>query len=331
MILVTGASGLVGGNLMWFLLQENERVSAIRRKTTDLKPLRTIFSFYTPNPDEYLARIDWKTADVLDVESLKAAMKNIRIVYHCAALVSLGNSGDIQYDTNVRGTKNVVNVALQNEIQKLCFVSSIAACGREIGGKYIDEKTAWKDHPKQSLYSRSKYFSELEVWTGIDNGLNAVIVNPGVILGVSGTSTGSSQMFSQVRKGLMFYTHGGSGYVDVRDVTKAMILLTKSEILGDRFVLVGENCSNKDVLSWMAEGFGKRRPFIGVGPKTLLIIGVFSEFLGKLFHFKPLIDAGTARSATNREYYSSQKIENAINFEFTSIQECIREVCEFGK
>jgi len=329
MILVTGSTGLVGGHLLWHLLQENDRVAAIRRPSSNLEPLRSIFSFYTSSPDDFLSRIDWKIGDVLDKETLSKSMHNITRVYHCAAVVSLGNNIEVMSDTNVNGTRNIVQASLENNIEKFCFVSSIAAFGRASAGNEIDENCVWTDSPVRSPYSRSKYYSEQEVWKGIRDGLNAVIVNPGVILGVSGTDTGSSQLFALVQKGLIFYTSGGTGYVDVKDVTKAMIQLMQSEISGERFILVGENCSNKDILSWMADGFGKRRPFIGIGEGLFWTAGLLSELLGKLFRFCPLIDRGTARSTTHREFYSSLKIKSALGFSFTPVEQCIREVCKF--
>lgn len=329
MIVVTGGTGLVGGNLLWHLLQENDRVIAIRRLKSNLEPLRVIFSFYTNDPDTFLSRIEWKVADVLDENSLLDVFRYAKTVYHCAAVVSLGSGTDALLDTNIIGTKNVVDAAIKSSVEKLCFVSSIAACGKAARGEIIDEESCWVDTENRSPYSRSKYLSEQEVWKGMARGLNAVIVNPGVILGVSGTETGSSQLFSQVRKGLMFYTNGGSGYVDVQDVVKVMMLLTNSHISSQRFVLVAENCSNIDVLSWMADGFGKRRPFIGIGKNLLWFVGIVSELLGKLLRFKPLIDRGTARTATNREYYSSRKIEEAIGFQFATIEKSISEICEF--
>ena len=331
MILVTGATGLVGGHLLWHLLQENDRVTAIRRTTSNLEPLRTIFSFYTPLPDAFLSRIDWKIADVLNEDSIKAALQNATTVYHCAAMVSLGNMGDVLLDTNVLGTRHVVRAALETGVEKLCFISSIAACGSAFNNEEIDEGSIWTENENRSLYSKSKYYSEEEVWKGIREGLNAVIVNPGVILGVSGTDTGSSQLFSLVSKGLMFYTHGGTGYVDVRDVVKVMIQLMNSKCSGERFVLVGENCSNKDILCWMADGFMKRRPFISIGKRTLWTIGFLSEIAGKIFHFHPIIERGTARSATHREYYSSNRVEKQLGYTFTSISKCIQDVCDFRK
>jgi nucleoside-diphosphate-sugar epimerase len=329
MILVTGGTGLVGGHLLWHLLNENERVSAICRKTSDPKPLHSIFSYYTSNPDDFLKRIDWRIADVLDETSIQEALVGVDVLFHCAAVVSLGNNSGSLMDTNVRGTRNVVQAALKNRVAKFCFVSSIAACGRASTGGKVDENCKWNDSPHQSQYVKSKYYSEQEVWKGIAKGLPAFIVNPGVILGVSGTVTGSSQLFNQVQKGLIFYTNGGSGYVAVQDVVKAMILLSNSPVIGERFVLVGDNCSNKDILYWMADGFGKRRPFIRIGKRMLWTVGILSEFIGKVFHFSPLIDRSTARSATRREYYSAQKIENTFGFQFTSIEKCIKEVCEF--
>lgn len=329
MILVTGATGLVGGHLLWHLVQQNENVVAIKRASSRLEPLRTIFSFYTHEPDVFLQKIEWRIADVLDEQSLVLALKDIEVIYHCAAVVSLSNGSEAMIDTNVRGTSNIVNGALNAGVKKLCFVSSIAACGHATKGQLIDESTEWTDNEKRSPYSRSKFYSEQEVWKGIGRGLNAVIVNPGVILGVSGTDTGSSKLFAQVRKGLMFYTNGGSGYVDVQDVVRAMIWLTNSEIHSERFILVSENCSNKDILSWMADGFGKQRPFIGIGRKALGAVGLLSELLAVVFRFTPLIDRQMAQSATNRSFYSSRKIIELTGFLFTPVSKCIADVCGF--
>ena len=329
MILVTGATGLVGGNLLWHLLQENERIIALRRETSNLEPLRAIFKFYTNEPDKFLNRISWKIADVLDPISLEKSMTDVTIVYHCAAMVSLGKASSALVETNVVGTRNIVELSIKLGIQKFCFVSSIAACGKSENKKPITENEYWDETQKHSSYAQSKYYSEQEVWHGIKNGLNAVIVNPGVILGISGTKTGSSQLFSQVRKGLYFYTNGGSGYIDVQDVVKIMIKLTKSDITAERFILVAENNSNKQILCWMADGFGKIRPFIPLGKIVLQIIGLLSEAIGRIFHFNPFIDRKIAKSATNREYFSNKKIAETLNYRFNPIENCIKETCRF--
>ena len=230
MILVTGATGLVGGHLLWHLLQNNNSVIALKRITSNLNPLRTIFSFYTDNPDVFLDKIEWRIADINDADALKLALTGIQEVYHCAAVVSLGKGGSEMMDTNVTGTRTIVDLALKMKIRKFCFVSSIAACGFADHGEVIHEQTPWTKSDHKTSYAISKYEAEQEVWKGIDKGLNAVIVNPGVILGVSGNESGSSLIFSKAKNGLMFYTLGGSGYVDVQDVVRVMIKDRKSVV-----------------------------------------------------------------------------------------------------
>ena len=328
MILVTGATGLVGGHLLWHLLQIHNKVVAIRRKTSSIDALKAIFSFYGSDVEALLQKIEWREADVLDLDSLSLAFQDIDIVYHCAAVVSLSSGSETMTDTNVSGTKNIVELALQNNITKLCYVSSIAACGQSVDNNFIDENTNWKNTDNRNAYSRSKYYAELEVWKGIEKGLNAVIVNPGVILGVSGSQTGSSQIFFQVKKGLAFYTSGGTGYVDVRDVVRLMILLLTSEISGERFIVVSENCNNKKILSWMADGFGKKRPQILISKRPMMLIGSISEFAGQVFRFKPLIDKSMARSVSHLEKFSNEKVKIEFSFDFIPIKTCIAEVCE---
>ena len=329
MTLVTGATGLVGGHLLWHLLQQNNSVVALKRTTSNLNPLRTIFSFYTDNPDEYLEKIVWRIADINDRDSLRNAVSGVQKIYHCAAIVSLGGGGDNLMDTNVSGTRNVVELALEFQVKKFCFVSSIAACGFADTGEIITEETSWEQSDYKSMYAISKYNAEQEVWKGIQKGLNAVIVNPGVILGVSGANTGSSMIFNQAKKGLLFYTLGGSGYVDVQDVVKVMILLVESSITAERFILVGENNSNKEILTMMAAGLNKPRPMFNVGRKFLKLIGFFAEITGKLFGFTPLIDRSMAVSATNRSYYSSQKTTDTLGYRFNPVSKCISDVCAF--
>lgn len=329
MILITGATGLVGGHLLWHLLQQNITVTAIKRSTSNLEPLRQIFSFYTPHADAFLRRIQWRIADVCDEKSISDALLGVETVYHCAAIVSLGNGGDDLIATNVNGTTNTVNAALKNKVKCFCFVSSIAACGHTNGEELISENTEIENIEIRAAYSRSKYYSEQEVWKGIRAGLNAVIVNPGVILGFSGTDKGSSELFARVRKGLPFYTLGGSGYIDVQDVVKIMIELTNGSISAERYILVAENCSNKDILSWMADGYGKKKPGICINKKTLLAIGSISELLAKVFGFTPTLDRSLARSASNRAYYSNAKIINELKYQFNPIEKCIQEICDF--
>lgn len=329
MILVTGATGLVGSHLLWQLLQEESQVVAIRRDSSQPRLLEYVFRFYTNDPQPFIDRIIWRIADVLNETSITAAMENISVVYHCAAVVSLGNDENSMTETNITGTRNVTNAALAAGVSKFCFVSSIAACGSAPNHEVIDENTPFISNLHRTAYSLSKFLSEQVVWEASTKGLNVVVVNPGVILGVSGTNKGSMQIFAQVRSGLPFFSYGGSGYVDVRDVAKAMILLTKSQIVGERFILVAENCSNKKILTLIAKGFNRPSPLIGLHKNLLLTIAYLTEIAGKIFGFTPPFDRSLARSVSHRSYYSNRKIIDAIDFQFIPITQSVLDVCNY--
>lgn len=328
MILVTGATGLVGGHLLWHLLQTNEKVVAIKRKTSNLNPLKLIFGFYTESPDAFLNRIEWRIADVNDAVSLLSAFEDIDFVFHCAAVVSLGNGSDEILQTNIQGTKSLLDICIDKKIKKLCYVSSTAACGNLPEG-FVDESTPWIESEGKSMYAKSKYYSELEVWKAIKRGLNAVMVNPGVILGFSGTESGSSLMFAKMKKGFLFYTESGTGYVDVRDVVTAMIKLMESDVTAERFLLIGENNSNREIQTMITKGFGKISPFIKIGKPFMLFVGFTMEILGKIFKFSPIIDRSLARTAFNRTYYSNKKIIDKLGINFITSSESIKDVCDY--
>ena len=328
MILVTGANGLLGGNLLWYLLQENEQVVALKRTSSNVEALRTIFSFYTADPDSFLKKIIWRSADVTNFDALSKVFDDIDIVYHCAGVISLKNGSQNLIDSNLQGTKNIVELCLKNKIDKLCFVSSIAACGTTTDGSLINEETTGLKRQK-SAYSISKHAAEQEVWKAMEKGLKAVIVNPGVIMGVAGAGNGSAQIFTEVKKGLMFHTMGVNGYVDVRDVARIMILLTKSDICGERFILVSENISHKTVLHTIADNFGVRKSWICVGEKLIYTAGIIMEYLCKFIGKDPIIDRDMGKSATAKDHYSNAKIKQFTNYEFLPVQQSIKEICEF--
>ncbi len=328
MILVTGATGLVGGHLLWQLLQKNENIIALRRSSSNLKPLEAIFRYYSDEPGTFLNRIIWRFADLNSTESLEKAFENVKEVYHCAAVVSLGKGDDMLMKTNIEGTRNLLDICMKKQIEKLCFVSSIAACGHD-KDNIVDENTPWNDGEGKGAYAISKYLAEQEVWKAIKNGLKAVIVNPGVILGPSGSDGSSSVIFTKMRNGMLFYPPGGSGYVDVRDVVKVMIALMEKSITAERFVLVAENRSTKDIITLICTGFDRMKPFIKISKGLMFTAGYLMEMLGNIFGFKPLIDRNMARSATNSALYSSGKIIKILNYSFIPVEDSIRDTCKF--
>ncbi len=331
MIAVSGANGFLGSYVVCMLLEKGNQVVAFKRDRSSLVEFESIFSTYFSDKESHKNlknNLTWVVADVLDIPSLEAALINVDEVYHCAAIVSfLQKHRTKMFDVNVEGTKNMVNISLQKGVKKFCHVSSIAALGREKSGDEITEKSKWGESKNNSNYAITKYKAEMEVWRAIEEGLNAVIVNPGVILGTGDWNKGSCKLFKLVWNGMPFYTLGANGYVDVKDVSKAMIELMEKNISRERFILVGENLQMKKYLEDVAVNFGKKKPTIEAGKKLSQIAwrvdAAKSFILGK----EPSITRETARASQNTFYYNSNKISQKINFKFTPMNKTIDDIC----
>ena len=239
MILVTGATGLVGSHLLVQLLQENEEVKALFRSEKQIEKVKNIFAFH--HQTALFEKINWVKGDITDIPSLEIAFENISHVYHCAALISFDPSDEDELrKINIEGTANVVNCCIDFSVKKLCHVSSIAALGNPKEHETtITEETEWNPEELHSDYAITKYGAEMEVFRGHQEGLEVVIVNPGVIFGYGFPKKGSDVIIQSVKKGLSFYTKGNIGIVSVEDVVKSMTQLMKSNNNGERYSMVG--------------------------------------------------------------------------------------------
>lgn len=332
MILVTGGTGLVGAHLLYHLLIENNSVKAIHRKKSDLNAVKNVFSYYSDDFEVIFNKIEWVEADITDVYSLEKAFENVTEVYHSAALVSF-NPKDYKAmrKINIEGTSNIVNLCIDKKIKKLCFVSSIATIEKSLKNDSIDEECEWNTELNNYGYAITKHGAEMEVWRASQEGVDVVVVNPGVILGAGFWKNGSGELFSKAYKGLKFYTEGITGFVSVKDVVIVMIQLMKSKKKNERYILVSENCSFKDVFFQIADNFNKKPPSIKV-TKLMSSIGWRLEKIKSLLTGKPpLLTKQTSKSIHNKHYYSSEKIKKALNFKFDPISKTIKSICEIYK
>ena len=328
MILVTGGTGLVGSHLLYQLTSQNKQVRAIYRTSKSLDSVKKVFSYFTENIEDLFSKIDWIKADITDVPSLEKAFVNVDIVYHVAALVSFDPKDYRKMrQINIDGTANIVNYAISNNVKKLCFVSSIAAIGGSINKEVVTEENEWSIESENNGYSITKHGAEMEVWRASQEGIDVIIVNPGVILGAGFWNFNTGQLFSKVAKGFNYFTEGVTGFVGVTDVAKSMIDLVESDIKNEGFILVSENRSFKEVFYEIAKNFEKKPPTVKVS-KTITsffrrIDAIISFISGK----KRLITKDSAKSLHNRTHYSSEKIKKSIGFEFTPVKSVIKEVC----
>lgn len=333
MILVTGGTGLVGSHLLYFLLKKNERVRAIHRKNADIGSVKKVFALYTSEVDSLFNRIEWTEANITEIPALTAAFENITRVYHCAAFITFNPSKyNVLKKTNIEGTANIVNLCLANKIEKLCYVSSVTTLGSNLHNQLITEETPWNPGKKNSVYTITKYGAEMEVWRGTQEGLDAVIVNPGIILGTSPDGGGSSVIISLAAKGIPFYPSGAMGIVDVQDVAKVMINLMDSETKNEQFILVSENITYKKLLSKLAPLFGKKPPTKKLSKRVMLFLSKLDWLSNKFFRTKRRIIKTNVRSMFSSSLYDASKIKNELGFQFTSTQETLERIAkESGK
>lgn len=317
-IFLTGATGFVGAYLLKALLREGYAVRALKRKNSNLQLL-----------EEDAKAVEWVEGDLLDLPFIEEAMDGIDQVYHAAAMVSF-DVKDVRkmMEVNVRGTENLVNTALLKKVGKFLHISSIAALGRKKNKVEIDEKAQWENNSINSNYAISKFKAECEVWRGVQEGLNAVIVNPSVILGAGFWRSGTSQMFWKVQKGLRFYPKGITGFVDVRDVALAAVALMESNISAERFILNGENYSYKQLFSEMALTLDKQPPKWKMPSWGVELMWRAELLRSKALGVKPLITKELARNLEAHYEYNAQKIEKALDYEFIPLHQTIQETAE---
>jgi dihydroflavonol-4-reductase len=320
MILITGGTGFLGSYIIKQLVEKGYAVRAIRRN--DKLP------FYIPK--EILDKVEWVEADVLDVVALENAMEGIETIVHAAAVVSfVKKDRKRMYRVNVEGTANVVNIALEKNIKRLVYISSVAALGRTAEGGSVNEEKKWEENNVNTHYSKSKYKAELEVWRGTGEGLSAVILNPSTILGYGDWKNGSCAIFRNIYENFNWYTPGINGFVDVEDVAKVVVLLIERDISEQRFIVNGDTWSFKKLVDNIADGLGKKHPS---KQATLLLMSIAwrleklkSVFTGK----NPFLTKESARVALSKTYFDNTKLLNALpGFSFTPLEKTITNACE---
>lgn len=309
-VLVTGGSGLVGNELITQLLAKGRSVTAIYNKT----PLA---NFNSPLLKQF-------SCNILDVVGLEEVMQGIEQVYHCAAMVSYDPKQAANlFKINVEGTANVVNAALEAGVKKLVHISSVAALGKT-EEKPINETTIWTEENNTSIYGKSKYYGELEVWRGISEGLEAVIVNPSLILGAGDWNTGSSKIFKSLYEEFPWYTDGMAGFVDVRDVARAMIDLMESDVMNQRFIVSAANKSFKEIFTLIAKAFGKKEPHKQVTPFLASVVWKLETIKAFFSQQTPLVTKETAIAAQAKITFDNSKLYKFLPaFTYTPIEETV--------
>jgi len=315
-VFVTGATGFLGSYLTKELLRQGHEVSALKRANSSLLLL-----------GDAAKQVQWHEGDITDILSLEEAMEGAEQVYHAAALLAFGgNSLDKMLKINVEGTANVVNVALSQGVQKLLYVSSITALGKNKDNRAIDESNDWESAPMESQYGHTKYLGELEIWRGIAEGLNAVIINPSTILGAGRWAEGSIQIFHQVAKGVPFYPTGSNGFVDVRDVVQAAIqIMERAETAGERYIINGYNLTFKDLMTQIANQLGQKPPTIPVTDFWKTISIGYDTLRSLLTGSEAIITREVLNISSHPYTYNDNKLRETLGFSYLPFEQTVNE------
>jgi len=314
LVLVTGASGFLGKHLLEALVAKGLSVRALFNRT---------------QPQFSHPLIEWVACDLLDVYAVEDVMQGVRQVYHCAAIVSFEQKDrDRVIEQNRSATANVVDEALNAGVEKLIHVSSIAALGRASKeNKLISEETHWEESSTNTAYAIGKYRAEMEVWRGMAEGLDAAIINPGIMLGEGNYNEGSAKLFQSAYEEFPWYTLGVNGWVDVKDVARAAILLMESDIVAERYVLTEGNHSYKDMFTWMAKALQKKPPHKYASAFMSKVAWILSSIKAGLAGKKSLLTRETIRTAQAVCHYDNHKfLQQFPGFSYQSMQNTVERV-----
>ncbi len=320
MILVTGGTGFLGSYIIKQLLEKGYSVRAIRRSN------KTPFWI----PKKIFDKVEWMEGDVLDVVALEEAMEGVDAVIHVAAVISFEKKErKNMYQVNVEGTANVVNMMLEKNVRRLVHISSVAALGRTVGGGHVNEEKKWEESKVNTHYGKSKYKGELQVWRGIGEGLEAVILNPSTILGYGDWNNSSCAIFKNVFEELKWYVPGINGFVDVEDAAKLAVLLMESAINEQRFIVNGDTWSFKKLQEAIADGFGKKRPTRQTTPFIMALAWRLEKIKSIFTGEKPMLTKESTRVAQSQTWFENDKLLKSLpGFSYTPLEETIKKACE---
>lgn len=319
-ILVTGGTGFLGAYIIKDLVENGYAVKAIRRENSKMP-------FYIPA--SVVEKVEWVEGDILDVIFLGEVMHDVDTVIHSAAVVSFSPKNRHEmYQVNVEGTANIVNIALEQNIRRLVYISSVAALGRTLKGQSVNEASKWENSKANTHYARSKHRAELEVWRAMGEGLDAVILNPATILGYGDWNNGSCAIFKSVYNGFDWYSPGRNGFVAVEDVARATVMLMESDISEQRFIVTGDNWTFKQLLDTMAEGFGRSKPQKQTTPSLMGVAWRWEKLKSIFTGQSPVLTKESAKVAHSSTTFENDKLLQTLpDFAFTPLDQTIKNAC----
>ena len=318
-ILVTGATGLVGNNIVRLLLEQGKSVRAMVRKNCDSRPLAEL-------------DVDVRIGDLEDPTSIEAACQGVSAVIHSAALVHIGWSMlDEARQVNVEGTRNVANAAAAANA-KMVHVSSVDALGIGQPDAPADETTP-REGKVPCSYVTSKREAEAALQTVIkEKDLHAVIVNPGFMLGPWDWKPSSGKMLLEVIKNRPpISPRGGCSVADVRDVAAGAIAAIEKGRPGENYILGGANLRYLELWQLFAAQAGTRKPFCRMDSLFAAGVGMFGDVVSKFRKREMDVNSGALKMSSQYHYYHSDKAIKELGYTTRPVEESIEDALAWFK
>ena len=309
--LVTGATGLVGNNVVRWLLDRGEAVRVLEREGRDPRPLNGL-------------DIERARGDIRDAEAVRQACRGVGRIVHAAAHVHIGWTGmELHQAINVTGTKNVVAGALEAGA-RLVHVSTVDTLGLGKCKEPANEDTP-PDPRMRCPYIVTKRAAEQVVLDAVERGLDAVIVNPTYMLGPWDWKPSSGRMLLHIARGRQLLApRGGNDFTDVRDVAAGIYAAANRGQRGRRYILGGEPMSYLAVWKLFAEVAGVRGPICRCGPLNIMIAGWAGDVWRLVTGHEPDLNSASTKLSAQHHHFSYRRAAVELGY----APRCAREAVE---
>lgn len=315
-VLVTGATGLVGNNVVRELIRQGHVARVVTRPNSDLRPFEGL-------------QVETFSGDVRDADSVRRAAQDVEGIIHAAAIVHFGwRRGDEQRAVNVDGTRNVAAAARASGA-RLIHVSSVDALAPGRRDQPADETTPLAVKVPCG-YVLSKREAEQVVLDEVRAGLRAVIVNPGLMFGPWDWKPSSGRMVLAVAHQFTRASpSGGVSVCDVRDVASAAIRALDHGRTGERYILAGHNITYFELWRKIAEITGGTRPWFRLGPLVRMAIGRFGDLRTNLTGVETDVNSAAIAMSSLYHYYNCQRAIAELGYVIRPLEETLQDAWEW--
>jgi len=317
--LVTGATGFIGSTVVRELLKDSADVRVTVRRDSDTRNIDGL-------------DVERVYGDTRDREAMKAALKGCGTLYHVAAYFAHWSlNKDLFYEINVEGTKNILEEALAQGLEKVVYTSTSNTIGSHGAGNYVNEEAEFNGWETGDHYAISKYLAEIEAKKICDQGLPMVIVNPTLVIGVRDIKpTPSGKLIIDIaQRDMPGYIDGAINIIDVQDVVKGHLLAAKKGRIGERYILGNENVTVGSFFTLVAEIAGVKPPALKLPYPVAMLLAYVFEAQARITKHTPVVSLSQVRIGNMGEHFDNSKAVNELGLKLTPIETTVRNTVEW--